>query len=329
MMYIHNFYHSRCIRPVPYRGVYSRYRIIMNAVININVLEPKGNDIMTYLRDARDAVPKKHQDTPTGTAPLYKSVYSGAISRIELARMALSCSHYMPEYLAHLLEVPIHSVLATKTAFNKVFFVTEFWAQSESATIDKLLDALCQLINEGTRPMLQSILDKTEKYCAENGIQYEWAPPTGVYVNKKTRMESNNNKVASPQSSNDNRPVIDLTQTPQEALQRKTSITTLPTRLVSVTTTTLPDNYKSRRIVKPKSTTKKPKAQKKSAAKKRAPKEEQDDSRTCLICMTATKDVLYLPCRHMQVCGGCDDPDKIKECPMCRNHIDQRIVAFM
>jgi hypothetical protein len=327
----------------------------MDTVINIKAyrIEPSEmtsqgspNHQWSVLRKSMEQQDRVKQES----APLYKRVFYEALSRIELSKLIRDSSPDIHEHLSKMLSVPLIPMCAIMPEFNKVFYITETWGAIKLGTIDVLLDALYQLRDKGTGAAIHTILLKLARYCDAHGIQYKWTPLNSLdeslskvdsiqlESNKNTEPEvraSNHKKTTAPvtttQRNSNNRALIDLTEsthpplTVLEALQsnRKTSINTLPTRLVSITTTTLPEK---RRIVIPKSslTTRK----RVSSETKRAPKEE-DDSKSCIICMTATKDVLYLPCRHMQVCSSCDDSSKIKECPMCRNPIDQRIVAFL
>eukprot|EP00804_Cyclotella_cryptica_P007195 CCRYP_009729-RA/>CCRYP_009729-RA protein AED:0.21 eAED:0.21 QI:131/1/1/1/0.87/0.77/9/1400/1710 len=53
------------------------------------------------------------------------------------------------------------------------------------------------------------------------------------------------------------------------------------------------------------------------------------DEHLCVICEDAKKQVVILPCRHMCLCQGCADFDKIKECPMCRTKVEGSMVVFI
>uniref|UniRef100_A0A7R9VMS5 RING-type E3 ubiquitin transferase n=1 Tax=Chlamydomonas euryale TaxID=1486919 RepID=A0A7R9VMS5_9CHLO len=50
---------------------------------------------------------------------------------------------------------------------------------------------------------------------------------------------------------------------------------------------------------------------------------EDDGGNECVICMSATRDTMSLPCRHMCMCHGCADELKTQtnKCPICRNVI--------
>lgn len=58
-----------------------------------------------------------------------------------------------------------------------------------------------------------------------------------------------------------------------------------------------------------------------------AGRDEGDMATRCLICKTAEARILHLPCRHLSVCGGCDDT--ISTCPMCFSMKTQSIEVFL
>ena len=43
----------------------------------------------------------------------------------------------------------------------------------------------------------------------------------------------------------------------------------------------------------------------------------------CIICLTADKDTMILPCRHLSICRQCavQVSMEMKKCPVCRNRI--------
>lgn len=47
------------------------------------------------------------------------------------------------------------------------------------------------------------------------------------------------------------------------------------------------------------------------------------DNKECVVCFEREKDTLFLPCKHMQVCGVC--ADRHSECPVCRTKIENKI----
>ena len=50
-------------------------------------------------------------------------------------------------------------------------------------------------------------------------------------------------------------------------------------------------------------------------------------SRECVICMNAQRTTLLRPCGHVCVCSEC--AEAVSTCPLCRQHIADRIRAFM
>ena len=53
-----------------------------------------------------------------------------------------------------------------------------------------------------------------------------------------------------------------------------------------------------------------------------------EDERTCLICRENPKVCLFLPCRHLCVCGDCGQRVELDKCPLCRVTITERINVF-
>ncbi len=51
--------------------------------------------------------------------------------------------------------------------------------------------------------------------------------------------------------------------------------------------------------------------------------EDEDD--TCVICMEAEKEIVYVPCGHYYVCSPCDKIMKKRVCPICRSVIEQAV----
>jgi hypothetical protein len=54
-----------------------------------------------------------------------------------------------------------------------------------------------------------------------------------------------------------------------------------------------------------------------------------EDSRLCVVCQTSEKSVVLLPCRHVCLCKDCASNDLVVDCPLCREHIRDRITVFM
>ena len=60
-------------------------------------------------------------------------------------------------------------------------------------------------------------------------------------------------------------------------------------------------------------------------------REEEFDSKLCVVCQDAQKDVIFLPCRHMCACTSCARRlvGRLALCPVCRAPIRQRMEAFV
>jgi len=56
-----------------------------------------------------------------------------------------------------------------------------------------------------------------------------------------------------------------------------------------------------------------------------------DDDRTCVICLDAIKNVVFLPCRHLCACSKCalHVSKSSKLCPVCRTSIQTHIEVFL
>lgn len=50
---------------------------------------------------------------------------------------------------------------------------------------------------------------------------------------------------------------------------------------------------------------------------------EDEGNDECLVCMSAEKDTVFMPCGHYYCCGGC--AMRVQNCPMCRNKITMRV----
>ena len=53
-----------------------------------------------------------------------------------------------------------------------------------------------------------------------------------------------------------------------------------------------------------------------------------EDERVCVICRENPKSVLLMNCRHLCVCSDCGHLDVLVQCPLCREHITERINVF-
>ena len=52
-------------------------------------------------------------------------------------------------------------------------------------------------------------------------------------------------------------------------------------------------------------------------------REEAQDRLQCAVCVDAERSVVFLPCSHVVVCGGC--AAQLDECPLCRTAIEQKL----
>ena len=43
----------------------------------------------------------------------------------------------------------------------------------------------------------------------------------------------------------------------------------------------------------------------------------------CMVCSDQTRDILFLPCGHVTVCGQCSV--RVKKCLLCKEYIDERV----
>jgi hypothetical protein len=52
------------------------------------------------------------------------------------------------------------------------------------------------------------------------------------------------------------------------------------------------------------------------------------NSKLCCVCMEGERQVLLMPCRHLCVCRGCSEDERLKDCPICRSEIRERMVVY-
>ena len=60
----------------------------------------------------------------------------------------------------------------------------------------------------------------------------------------------------------------------------------------------------------------------------RREREAERDERLCVICLTATKATLLLPCRHLCVCRACSQHRSLDKCPVCRTRIAETLDVY-
>ena len=56
--------------------------------------------------------------------------------------------------------------------------------------------------------------------------------------------------------------------------------------------------------------------------------ESQSAQQLCVICCDLPKAVVLMPCRHLCLCEPCSKNKKVKQCPICRKQISDRISVF-
>ena len=59
------------------------------------------------------------------------------------------------------------------------------------------------------------------------------------------------------------------------------------------------------------------------------PLSQAEEENLCIICEEATKRVVLLPCKHLCLCSACSKLEQVKDCPMCRTEISDRMEVFM
>ncbi|OQR98793.1 hypothetical protein ACHHYP_07860 [Achlya hypogyna] len=56
--------------------------------------------------------------------------------------------------------------------------------------------------------------------------------------------------------------------------------------------------------------------------------EVQQELKLCVICLTAEKTILCLPCRHVCMCEACSGHAEVVRCPICRLPIDEKMLIY-
>ena len=49
----------------------------------------------------------------------------------------------------------------------------------------------------------------------------------------------------------------------------------------------------------------------------------------CTVCADAARNVIFLPCLHLEVCSKCSEKIPDKKCPICRKAIEDVVVVFV
>jgi hypothetical protein len=51
------------------------------------------------------------------------------------------------------------------------------------------------------------------------------------------------------------------------------------------------------------------------------------DKVTCIVCLSAERNVLLLPCKHLVLCSGC--AAKVTACPLCRSFVQDTVACWL
>ena len=57
--------------------------------------------------------------------------------------------------------------------------------------------------------------------------------------------------------------------------------------------------------------------------------EQENNKKRCVICLEAPPSLLFFPCRHVVCCEDCGVLAEIRDCPICRKKIDDKMKIFM
>ena len=64
------------------------------------------------------------------------------------------------------------------------------------------------------------------------------------------------------------------------------------------------------------------------ASKAEEERKRSVESKLCCICLTEERTTLILPCKHMCLCSKCGKDDRLSNCPICREEIEQVMEIF-
>lgn len=53
------------------------------------------------------------------------------------------------------------------------------------------------------------------------------------------------------------------------------------------------------------------------------------EERTCRICLTRERNLVFMPCNHLCACSECGLNDSIQSCPLCRATFETRTVVYI
>ena len=52
------------------------------------------------------------------------------------------------------------------------------------------------------------------------------------------------------------------------------------------------------------------------------------EQRMCIVCQEREKSTLLMPCRHLCLCSVCSGREELRNCPLCRSEISDRIPVY-
>ena len=56
--------------------------------------------------------------------------------------------------------------------------------------------------------------------------------------------------------------------------------------------------------------------------------EAELELKLCVVCQLSQKTILLLPCRHLCLCAGCSLRPELKNCPLCRQLVEDKFKVF-
>jgi len=56
---------------------------------------------------------------------------------------------------------------------------------------------------------------------------------------------------------------------------------------------------------------------------------DKKDSVYCILCMDNNRNVLFKPCNHIVICDKCSGSTDLKECIICKSHIESYEYAYL
>ena len=68
---------------------------------------------------------------------------------------------------------------------------------------------------------------------------------------------------------------------------------------------------------------------KSESEKMKVKNQELEDARLCKVCMEAEICFVFIPCGHFCTCENCAVNGNLKDCPICRKKIENRIKIYL